>query len=70
VLRRVVDQTPQLGFIRPGALDYEAYRRELETVMPRFGCFAAVPQASYGAELLPVGLSEDTRLAVETLIVH
>jgi hypothetical protein len=48
VLRHVVDETPQLGFIRPGAPDYEAYRRELETVMPAFGFFAAVPRTASG----------------------
>jgi hypothetical protein len=47
VLRRVVDHTLQLGFIRPGALSYESYRRELEMVVPDFGVFAlASPQAA------------------------
>ncbi|MET4722132.1 hypothetical protein ABIF63_006238 [Bradyrhizobium japonicum] len=47
VLRRVVDHTLQLGFIRPGALSYESYRRELEMVVPVFGVFApAPPQAA------------------------
>ncbi|MBR0728344.1 hypothetical protein JQ636_04100 [Bradyrhizobium japonicum] len=47
VLRRVVDHTLPLGFIRPGALSYESYRRELEMVVPVFGVFApAPPQAA------------------------
>ena len=43
VLMRVVDHTPQLGFIRPGAVSYESYRRELEMVVPAFGVFALAP---------------------------
>jgi hypothetical protein len=55
VLRRVVDHTPQLGFIRPGAPDYEGYRRELEMVVPVFGFFALAPRANTSTELRPVG---------------
>lgn len=44
VLRRVVDHAPQLGFVRPGAPDYEAYHRDLEMVMPAFGFFATAPR--------------------------
>ena len=40
VLRRLGDNLPQLGFISPEAPDYEAYRQELETVVPKFGVFA------------------------------
>jgi hypothetical protein len=54
VLRRVVDQTPQLGYIGPGAPDYEAYRRELEIVMPAFGFFATVPRAVSVTESPPL----------------
>jgi hypothetical protein len=43
VLRRLVDRAPQLGFVQPDAPDYENYRRELETVIPAFGFFAAAP---------------------------
>jgi hypothetical protein len=64
VLRRVVDQPPQVGFIRPEAPDYEAYRRELETVMPVFGFFAAAPRESSGAGLPPVEPLQDPRLAI------
>jgi hypothetical protein len=39
VLRRVENNVTQLGFISPGAPDYDAYRRELETVIPAFGFF-------------------------------
>jgi hypothetical protein len=64
VLRRVVDQTPQLGFIQPGAPDYEAYRRELEMVIPAFGFFAAAPPPNSGTELAPVGTLQEVRLSV------
>jgi hypothetical protein len=64
VLRRVVDQTPQLGYIRLGAPDYEAYRRELETVMPAFGFFAAAPRLISDTEPPPVGSPQDVRLTV------
>jgi hypothetical protein len=62
VLKRVVDQTPQLGFVQPGAPDYEAYRRELEAVIPDFGFFATAPQLH--TELSPVEPTRDVRLAV------
>lgn len=64
VLRRVVDQMPQLGFIRPGAPDYEAYRRELEAVMPFFGFFAAAPRATSDTQSQPAGAQQDVRLTV------
>jgi hypothetical protein len=46
VLKRVVGEPPQLGFIQPGTPDYEAYRRELEAVMPAFGFFATPPRSA------------------------
>jgi hypothetical protein len=64
VLRRIVDQTPQLGYIRTGAPDYEAYRRELETVMPAFGFFAAAPRPISETESPPVKPPQDVRLSV------
>jgi hypothetical protein len=64
VLRRVVEQTPQLGYIRPDAPDYEAYRRELEMVMPAFGFFAAAPRPISDTESPPVGPPQDVRLTV------
>lgn len=64
VLRHVVDETPQLGFIQPGAPDYEAYRRELETVTPAFGFFAAAPRPASGTEPPPVRPAEDVRLSI------
>lgn len=64
VLKRMVDQPSQLGFIRPGAPDYEAYRCDLETVMPIFGCFATAPRVNSGTEPLPDGSQRDVRLAV------
>jgi hypothetical protein len=41
VLKRIADKIPQLGFVRTDAPDYDAYRRELETVTPAFGFFVA-----------------------------
>jgi hypothetical protein len=64
VLRRMVDHASQLGFIRPGAPDYEAYRGDLETVMPIFGCFATAPRLNSGTEPLPDASQRDVRLAV------
>jgi len=61
VLRRVTDRIPQLGFIRPGAPDYESYRQELEAVAPEFGFFATAPQPVGGAE---AGLAEEPRLSL------
>lgn len=46
VVRRLADRAPQLGFVHPGAPDYDDYRRELEMVTPMFGCFATAPRAS------------------------
>jgi hypothetical protein len=43
VIRRVLEETPQLGFIRPGAPDYDSYRRDIAAVMPAFGFFAMTP---------------------------
>jgi hypothetical protein len=62
VLRRVVDRTPQLGFVQPGAPDYEAYRRELEMVMPDFGFFASAPRLRI--EPSPAEPPQDVRLTV------
>ncbi|MCA1458778.1 hypothetical protein I6F35_37405 [Bradyrhizobium sp. BRP22] len=64
VLRRVVDQAPQLGFIQPGSPDYEAYRRELDMVMPAFGFFAAPPQPNSSTGPLPIDPSQNVPLAV------
>lgn len=63
VLRRVVDHIPQLGFIRPGAPDYEAYRRELEKVVPVFGFFALAPWANASTEIGPAGVPHDLQLS-------
>jgi hypothetical protein len=66
VLKRVVDQTPQLGFIQPGAQDYETYRRDLEKVIPAFGFFAAAPLPNARSELAPVGAPQEARLSIVT----
>lgn len=63
VLRRIVDETPQLGFVRPDSPDYEGYRRELEKVSPVFGLFASAPQPTLAAEATP-GKPADLRLSV------
>lgn len=64
VLRRIVEQTPQLGFIRPGAPDYQAYRDDLATVMPIFGCFATAPPVNSPTERVPVAPERDVPLAL------
>ncbi len=61
VLRRVTDRIPQLGFIRPGAPDYESYRQELEAVAPEFGFFATAPRPVGDAEARP---AEEPRLSL------
>jgi hypothetical protein len=43
VLRRVVKDMPQLGFVKASAPDYSGYRRELERVMPPYGSFVVTP---------------------------
>jgi hypothetical protein len=48
VLKRVTEEITQLGFIRPGAPDYEYYRQELQAVAPAFGFFATAPRAAEG----------------------
>jgi hypothetical protein len=63
VLRRIVGETPRLGFIRPDMPDYDAYRRDLETVVPTFGLFATTPRP---APLLEAALAkpDDVRLSI------
>jgi len=61
VLRRVTDRIPQLGFIRPGAPDYESYRQELEAVAPEFGFFATASRQVGDAEARP---AEEPRLSL------
>ncbi len=61
VLRRVTDRIPQLGFLRPGAPDYDYYRRELEAVAPAFGFFASAPQPPSAADTRP---AEEARLSL------
>jgi hypothetical protein len=63
VLKRVVDKAPQLGFIRADNTDYEAYRRELEKVVPAFGSFAPSPFSGPTAEQ-PVKQAENVLLSV------
>jgi hypothetical protein len=63
VLRRVADKIPQLGFIQPGALDYESYRQELAAVAPAFGFFATAPRPAAGAEAKR-GAADEPRLSL------
>jgi hypothetical protein len=63
VLRRVENNVTQLGFIPPGAPDYDAYRRELETVIPAFGFFATSPGSGPGTERL-AKTAGDARLSI------
>jgi hypothetical protein len=40
VLRRLGSDTPQLGFVHPGAPDYDLYLTQLASVAPHYGKFA------------------------------
>jgi hypothetical protein len=64
VLRRLADQKPRLGFIRPDAPEYESYRAELAAVAPAFGFFAGAPQTAPSADARPTVVDEETRLAL------
>ena len=64
VLRRVPGEIPQLGFIRPDSPDYNAYRRELETVMPAFGLLSVVPRPAAEPEGGLAKSAEDVRLSI------
>jgi hypothetical protein len=64
VLKRVPSEIPQIGFIRPGSPDYDAYRRELETVMPAFGLLSMVPPPAAEPEAGLARSTEDVRLSV------
>ena len=66
VLMRIADKIPALGFIRPGAPDYEAYRQELEAVAPAFGFFATAPRPAAGVEAKPAAPAEQARLSLVT----
>jgi hypothetical protein len=59
VLRRLVDETPQLGFIHPCTPGYEEYRKELELVMTASAVFATAPQPAPNLPTIP---SEDVGL--------
>jgi hypothetical protein len=64
VLKRVAEDVPQLGFVQPGAPDYDGYSRELETVIPKFGCFAAMPHLATAAEPPTTNALENARMSV------
>jgi hypothetical protein len=42
ILRRVVGDIPRVGYIGSDLPEYEAYRRELDTVIPAFGLLGVV----------------------------
>jgi uncharacterized protein YneF (UPF0154 family) len=64
LLRRLTENKPRLGFIRPDAPDYESYRRELAVVAPAFGFFAGAPRSATGADTRPTTASEEARLSL------
>jgi hypothetical protein len=64
VLKRVVDEAPQLGFVRLGERDYDKYCQELEIVMPTFGCFATALHQASAVEPTPAKPVEEVRLSV------
>jgi hypothetical protein len=43
VLKRVTEDIPRLGFVRPDDPDYEFYRQELDFVVPKFALLATAP---------------------------
>jgi hypothetical protein len=54
VLRRIGEETPQLGFVHPGAPDYDRYLGELASVGPGFARFARIsPAATNGSSSNP-----------------
>lgn len=64
VLKRATHETPQLGYVRSDAPDYDAYRRELEQAMRGFGCFAAPPPPVPDPALAAGKPAEEVRLSV------
>jgi hypothetical protein len=64
VLRRVTKKKAQLGFIRPGAPDYESYRQDLAAVAPAFGFFAAAPRPAANIEAWLPAAAEEARLSL------
>jgi hypothetical protein len=42
VIRRVGERTPQLGYVHPGAADYEDYAAQLRNVLPNYGVLSGV----------------------------
>jgi hypothetical protein len=64
VMRRVVGQLPRTGYIGPDVPEYDAYRRELETVIPAFGLLGTAPQPSIPIAKALTKASEGVRLSV------
>jgi hypothetical protein len=59
VLRRVVDEIPQLGFVRLGKPDYDRYCEELETVVSAYGFFAPAPHPAPAVEAASIQPTDD-----------
>ena len=64
VLRRILGEVPQLGFVRPDSLDYDAYLRDLEKVTPEFGLMRVVPRAAAELDAGPSISAGESRLSI------
>jgi hypothetical protein len=64
ILRRVRGQTPRTGYIGSDLPEYEAYRRELETVVPVFGLLGVPPQPNVQIAMALPKAPENVRLSV------
>jgi len=63
VLIRIVDEIPQLGFIRPGNPDYDRYCEELEKVVSAYGFFAPAPHPAPAVEAASIQPADDEHLS-------
>ncbi len=59
VLSRVVDEIPQLGFVRPGNPGYDRYCEELEEVVSAYGFFAPAPHPTPAVEAASIQPADD-----------
>jgi hypothetical protein len=64
ILRRVVGQIPRTGYIGPDLPEYDAYRRELDTVIPAFGLLGTAPQPSVPIATALTKAPQGVRLSV------
>jgi hypothetical protein len=63
VLCRIVDEIPQLGFVRPGSPDYDRYCEELEKVVSAYGFFAPAPHPAPAVEAASIQPADDEHLS-------